>query len=48
MAKFVRNAWYPAAWTRDIGRSLTSRTILGENVVLYRKQDGNVAALDNV
>jgi vanillate O-demethylase monooxygenase subunit len=48
MANFVRNAWYPAAWSRDIGRSLTSREILGDPVVLYRKQDGTVAALENV
>jgi len=48
MANFVQNAWYPAAWARDVGRSLTSRTILGDDVVLYRKQDGGVAALENM
>ena len=48
MAQFVRNAWYPAAWTRDVGRSLTTRKILGSEVVLYRKEDGSIAALDNV
>jgi phenylpropionate dioxygenase-like ring-hydroxylating dioxygenase large terminal subunit len=48
MADFVRNAWYPAAWTRDIGRSLTSRKILGEGAVLYRMQDGGIAALEDI
>lgn len=48
MSGFVRNAWYPAAWSREVGRSLITRKILGDDVVLYRKQDGSIAALDNV
>lgn len=42
---FVRNAWYVAAWSKEVGRSLTARTLLGDNVVLYRKQDGTPVAL---
>jgi vanillate O-demethylase monooxygenase subunit len=42
---FVRNAWYPAGWSRDIGRSLAQRTILGENVVLFRTANGEPVAL---
>ncbi len=42
---FVRNAWYVAAWSRDLGRTLTPRQILGENVVLYRTEDGSPVAL---
>ena len=42
---FVRNAWYVAAWSRDLGRALLPRTILEENVVLFRKEDGAPAAL---
>ena len=45
MGEFVRNAWYPAAWSRDISRKLEQRRILGELVVLYRTTDGAVAAL---
>ncbi|WP_439606029.1 aromatic ring-hydroxylating dioxygenase subunit alpha [Hydrogenophaga sp.] len=45
MTTFIRNAWYVAAWSKDIGRSLTARRILGEPVVLYRKEDGAPAAL---
>lgn len=48
MTGFVRNAWYPAAWSRDVGRTLIHREILGDPVVLYRKQDGGVAALEDV
>ncbi len=48
MADFVRNAWYPAAWSRDIGRQLIARRILGDDVVLYRTGSGSVAALEDV
>ena len=44
---FLRNAWYVAAWDHEIGRNLTPQTILGENVVLYRKEDGTLAALED-
>ncbi len=42
---FVRNAWYAAAWDHEVGRTLLSRTICDEPVVLYRRQDGTPAAL---
>jgi phenylpropionate dioxygenase-like ring-hydroxylating dioxygenase large terminal subunit len=44
---FLKNTWYVAAWDHEIGRSLTQKTILGDNVVLYRKQDGTAAALED-
>jgi len=44
---FLRNAWYVAAWDHEIDRGLKSVRILGEDVVLYRKQDGTVAALED-
>jgi phenylpropionate dioxygenase-like ring-hydroxylating dioxygenase large terminal subunit len=37
---FVRNAWYVAAWGGEVGRSLLTRRILGEPVVMFRTQDG--------
>lgn len=46
--EFVRNTWYPIAWSRDIGRTLAKRRILGDDLVLYRRGDGAVAALDDV
>jgi phenylpropionate dioxygenase-like ring-hydroxylating dioxygenase large terminal subunit len=47
MADYVRNAWYPAAWSRDIARTLISRRILEQEVVLYRTSTGSVVALED-
>lgn len=45
---YLRNAWYVAAWADDLAEGqLLSRTLLKEPVVLYRKADGNVAALQD-
>lgn len=44
---FLRNAWYVAAWDRDVGAGLVPTTVLGEAIVMYRKLDGNVAALED-
>jgi phenylpropionate dioxygenase-like ring-hydroxylating dioxygenase large terminal subunit len=45
---YVRNAWYVAAWADEITDSkLVPRTIMKEPVVLYRKADGNVAAIED-
>jgi vanillate O-demethylase monooxygenase subunit len=41
------NAWYPAAWSREIGRSLFARKICDQNVVLYRREDGAAVALED-
>ena len=46
--KFLRNAWYVAAWSEEVvPGKLVARTILGEPVVLYRKADGTAAALED-
>jgi phenylpropionate dioxygenase-like ring-hydroxylating dioxygenase large terminal subunit len=42
--RFVRNAWYVAAWSRELGRSLMTRRILGEPLVMFRRQDGTPVA----
>jgi vanillate O-demethylase monooxygenase subunit len=42
---FVRNEWYVAATSDEVGRSLLGRVLLGVGVVLYRKADGAIAAL---
>ena len=45
---FVRNAWYVAAWSDGIGDGqLVARTIMDEPIVLYRKADGHVAAIED-
>jgi phenylpropionate dioxygenase-like ring-hydroxylating dioxygenase large terminal subunit len=43
---FLKNCWYVAAWDYELidGR-LLSRTLLGQPVVLYRGETGNVIAL---
>jgi phenylpropionate dioxygenase-like ring-hydroxylating dioxygenase large terminal subunit len=45
---FVKNCWYVAAWDHEILLdTLLSRTILGQPVLLYRKSDGTVVAMDD-
>ena len=44
-ATFLRNAWYMAAWSHEIGEILFRRRLLGEPMLLFRKQDGTVAAM---
>ncbi len=44
---FLKNAWYVATWDHEIGRDLTPVTMLGENIVLYRLQNGKLAALED-
>jgi phenylpropionate dioxygenase-like ring-hydroxylating dioxygenase large terminal subunit len=45
---YLRNAWYVAAWSDDLtDGQLLARTILREPIVLYRKSDGHVAALED-
>ena len=45
---YLRNAWYVAAWSDDIADGqLVARTIMAEPIVLYRKADGSVAAIED-
>ena len=44
---FLRNCWYVAGWSKDYGRTLKAQMLLGENVVLYRLEDGTPAALED-
>ncbi len=44
---FLRNTWYVAAWSSEIGRELTSLKLLGEDVVFYRTEDGKPVALED-
>ncbi|WP_445219671.1 Rieske 2Fe-2S domain-containing protein [Bradyrhizobium sp. Pa8] len=44
---FPLNAWYAAAWSHEIARELSARTICGKNVVLYRRTDGIITALED-
>jgi phenylpropionate dioxygenase-like ring-hydroxylating dioxygenase large terminal subunit len=42
---FVKELWYAAAWSGDIGRKLLPRAIIGEPLVLYRTEEGEPVAL---
>ena len=45
---YLRNAWYVAAWSDDIGdEAVVARTIMDEPIALYRKADGSVAAIED-
>ena len=47
---FVRNAWYNAGWDHMFTqgkRSIVARQMAGERVVLYRKPDGQIAAMED-
>ncbi|HXN87144.1 MAG TPA: aromatic ring-hydroxylating dioxygenase subunit alpha [Candidatus Binataceae bacterium] len=45
---FVRNCWYVPGWSRDFAKdSLTAVTILNEPIVIYRKSDGGLVALQD-
>ncbi len=48
---FVKNVWYVAAHAHELddaeNRGMVGRTIAGEAVVLFRKGDGGIAALED-
>jgi len=45
---FIKNTWYVAAWSHEVGASnIFSRTIISQPVMLYRKEDGQVVALQD-
>lgn len=44
---FVRNRWYVAAWDSEVDRSLVAITICGEPIVLYRRLDRSIVALQD-
>ena len=44
---FLRNYWYVAAMTPEIGRKPFRRVIMNEPVVMYRTEDGMPIALED-
>ena len=44
---FLRNAWYVAAWEKDVADKPVPVRILDEKIVLFRKTYGKVAALED-
>lgn len=45
---FIRNTWHVIAWSHEVpAGALFARRIAGESIVLFRRADGSVAALEN-
>jgi len=44
---FLRNCWYVAAWSAEVGRTPLARTLLGRPVMLYRTEGGEAVALED-
>ncbi len=44
---FIKNMWYVAALAHEVGPAPLARTLLEEDVVLYRQGNGAVAALED-
>ena len=46
-SSYLRNAWYVAALSGEIGRQLTPVQVLGEKIVLFRDRKGQPVALED-
>ena len=44
-AMFLRNYWYVAAWSEEVGRKPLQRWLLNEPLAMWRRRDGTPAAL---
>ncbi len=45
---YLRNAWYVAAWSHELGpQTMMPRTFMNEPVLLFRKEDGTAAAIED-
>lgn len=45
---FLKNTWYVAAWSDEIGpMTLLARTVLNESVLMFRQEDGKAVAIGN-
>lgn len=42
---FLKNAWYVAAWSTELGRSQFERTICAESILFYRSERGEPVAV---
>jgi phenylpropionate dioxygenase-like ring-hydroxylating dioxygenase large terminal subunit len=45
---YLRNAWYVAGWSDEIGENLFSRTLLNEKIVFFRDAGGQIVAARNL
>lgn len=47
MKTFPLNAWYAAAYDVEVKQALLARTICSQKIVMFRRKDGSVAALED-
>jgi vanillate O-demethylase monooxygenase subunit len=47
MAKYIREAWYPVVWADRVSRELKRHVVLEEPIVIFRQQNGKIAALQD-
>jgi phenylpropionate dioxygenase-like ring-hydroxylating dioxygenase large terminal subunit len=45
VSRFIRNAWYMAAWSEELTDQLLSRRVFDRQIVLFRRKDGAAQAL---
>ena len=45
--EFLKNTWYVAAWSDEIGEALFHRTVIGVDVLFFRLGDGSLRAMGN-
>ena len=46
MTTYLRNIWYMAGWSEEVGEGLLARRIFDRNIVLFRTKDGVAALAD--
>lgn len=44
---YLRNTWYVATRSADVGRNLTALQVLGDKIVVYREENGAPVALED-
>jgi vanillate O-demethylase monooxygenase subunit len=44
-SKYLQEAWYVAAWSNEISREMLSRQIIEKPVIVFRKENGEPAAM---
>ena len=44
---YLHNSWYVAAWSHELDKGPVGRIMLEERVVVFRMENGDVAALEN-
>lgn len=44
---FLKNSWYVVGWSVDYDRTLKAEIFLGENIVIYRTENGKPVALED-